>query len=232
MWTFSWLPPTMPSALQRLVWASLSPLNSPSVSWGLFTLVLAPQALPLSHRASVHLSQLPGPSLCIMGLVCTCLGSPDPASMPRGLCACCISLPAYPVCRRGGGGAGKGAGGGEGRAGMFFFHLPVLTLCTLRFVCTAEVCMPWLSWAHPLCHEGCVCWSGLYAVRLLAPRALQSAAGASVGFSQFPKPAVSSGPQSMSSLQAEKCSFLCFLPSKSLLCLVFQDSTAPLWTQL
>ena len=214
----------MPSALQRLVWASLSPLNSPSVSWGLFTLVLAPQALPLSHRASVHLSQLPGPSLCIMGLVCTCLGSPDPASMPRGLCACCISLPAYPVCRR---------GGGRGREGWC-----VLLSSPCAHPLHPEVCVHCrglyakLSWAHPLCHEGCVCWSGLYAVRLLAPRALQSAAGASVGFSQFPKPAVSSGPQSMSSLQAEKCSFLCFLPSKSLLCLVFQDSTAPLWTQL
>ena len=140
MWTFSWLPPTMPSALQRLVWASLSPLNSPSVSWGLFTLVLAPQALPLSHRASVHLSQLPGPSLCIMGLVCTCLGSPDPASMPRGLCACCISLPAYPVCRR---------GGGRGREGW----------CVLL----SSPC------AHPLHPEVCVHCRGLYAMALLGP---------------------------------------------------------------
>ena len=197
--------------------------------------------LPLCHGACLHLSWPPRPSLWVTGLLCICLSSPGPLSASWGLYALVSDHQTQPLCH----GACVlvvlacqptlyvvGAGGGEGRAGVFFFHLPVLTLCTLRFVCTAEVCMPWLSWAHPLCHEGCVCWSGLYAVRLLAPRALQSAAGASVGFSQFPKPAVSSGPQSMSSLQAEKCSFLCFLPSKSLLCLVFQDSTAPLWTQL
>ena len=67
---------------------------------------LGPQALPLSHGASVHLSQLPVPSLCIMGLLCTCLRSPDPGSMSRGLCACYISLPAYPVCCRDGEGKG------------------------------------------------------------------------------------------------------------------------------
>lgn len=36
------------------------------------------------------------------------------------------------------------------------------------------------------------------------------------------------GPQSMSCSRAEKCSFPCLLPSKSLLCLVFQDGTVPL----
>lgn len=50
--------PTLPSVSLRIVWDSLRLLSFPSVSWGL-----------------VHLSQLPGPAFCIVGLVCTCLDS-------------------------------------------------------------------------------------------------------------------------------------------------------------
>ena len=65
--------------------------------------------------------------------------------------------------------------------------------CVLEsFVCCASAC-----WACPLC------------------------CGPSVGFSLVPKLTVWSRPWSMSCLWAEKCSFLCFLPFKSLLYLSF-----------
>ena len=62
--------PTVPSVSWRLLWASLSPRNSPPVLW-----------------AHVHLSKLHSPSLCITGLVCACLSSTGPSSSSRGLCA-------------------------------------------------------------------------------------------------------------------------------------------------
>ena len=61
---------TMPSASWRLVWASLSPLSSPSVSW-----------------SSVHLPRPPEPSLCVVRLMCTCLGLTGLPSAPHNLCA-------------------------------------------------------------------------------------------------------------------------------------------------
>ena len=148
------------------MWASLSPLSSPSVSRGLCALVFTLQAHPLCYRACVHLSWLMGPALCIEGFVCTCFGSP-----------------AHPLCHR---------------ACVSFFWLPGPTFSATRVVCTVEVCTP-LHSRHPgpaLC-------------------------GASMGFSPFAKPAVQAGPQPVSCLCAEKCSFLCFQPSRSLLCQVF-----------
>ena len=65
----------VPSASQRLVWASLSPLSLTSVSRGLCALVLVPKALPLCCGASVHLFWLPWLALCFTGLVCPYLGS-------------------------------------------------------------------------------------------------------------------------------------------------------------
>ena len=74
------------------------------------------------------------------------------------------------------------------------------------YVLQRFVCMPLLApWTHPL-HW----W-------------------VSVGFSQFPKPAVWSGLQYVSCLWAEKCSFLCFMLSGSLLHPASRDSTAPPW---
>ena len=61
---------TMPSASWRLVWASLSPLSSPSVSWSF-----------------VHLPRPPEPSLCVVRLMCTCLGLTGLPSAPHNLCA-------------------------------------------------------------------------------------------------------------------------------------------------
>lgn len=56
---------------------------------------------------------------------------------------------------------------------------------------------------------------------------LLSAPGASVCFSGFSRPAIWLGPWSVSCLWAEKCNFLCFLPSRSLLCHNSKDSAAP-----
>lgn len=60
---------TLLSALQRLVWASLSLLSSPSVSWGLGTLV------------SAH-----WPDLYVTGIACSSFSSPSPPSVPRDIC--------------------------------------------------------------------------------------------------------------------------------------------------
>ena len=105
------------------MWASLTPLSSPSMLWGLCVLVLAPLARLLCQWSCMHLCRL------------TSL-----LSMSRGFC--------------------------------------VLLLA---------------PWAHPLCCR------------------------APVGLSQFSKLAILLLPQSVSFLWAEKCSYLCFLPSKSCL---------------
>ena len=59
-----------PSASQRLVWTSLSPLTSPSASRSLRALVSAPRA-----------------GLCVVGLVWTSFSPPCPLSVLRGVCA-------------------------------------------------------------------------------------------------------------------------------------------------
>ena len=226
--------------ITEALWASLNPLSSPFVLWGLCALMSSPQASPVYHGAFAHLSLLPVPAICIVGLLFTCLSSLCPPSaswgfyalvsdhQTQGLChgACVLVILAcqptlYVV------------GMGRGREGWcVLFSSP---------------------WACPLHPKVCVHCRGLYATAVLGPPSVPQGlcvlerfvccatpgtpsppinCRASVGFSQLPMPAISSGPQSMSSLQAEKCSFLCFLPSKSLLCLVLQDSTAPLWAQL
>ena len=76
-----------PSALQRLGWASLSTLVTPSVSLGLCALVLAPDVRPLCHGACVHLSWLPQCGFCMAGLACTCFSSPCLPSASQGLYA-------------------------------------------------------------------------------------------------------------------------------------------------
>ena len=76
---------------------------------------------------------------------------------------------------------------------------------------------------HPVVY---VLWRGLYALPLSAPQAFPLCCGVSMGFSQSSEPADWSGLHSVSCLRAENCGFLCFLPSKSLLCPVFWDSAA------
>jgi len=61
----------------------------PSGSWAHF----------LCHSACVHLSQLPGPSLCVVGLVCTCFISLGRPSMLQGLCALASAPWSYRLCR-------------------------------------------------------------------------------------------------------------------------------------
>lgn len=115
--------PTLFSASWRLVWASLTPLSSPSMLWGLCVLVLAPGARLLCRGSCIHLCRL------------TSL-----LSMSQGLCVLLLAPQAHPLCYR-----------------------------------------------------------------------------APVGLSQFPKPVILLLPVFMSFLWAEKCSYLCFLPSKSCL---------------
>ena len=91
------------------------------------------------------------------------------------------------------------------------------------------VCSSFISPAHPLHPVICVHWRGLYAAFLSAPWSCPLFHGASVSFFWFPEPAIWLGPQSVSCLWAEKCNFLCFLPSKSLFCPVSWDSSAPPW---
>ena len=71
---------------QRLVWASLRPLSSLSVSQGLCALVSAPWALSLCCGAYVHLFHLTGHTLYVAGLVSTYLGSLVLPSMSWGFC--------------------------------------------------------------------------------------------------------------------------------------------------
>ena len=66
----------------------------------------------------------------------------------------------------------------------------------------------------------------MYVSPLSAPQACPLCCGVSMGFSRSSEPTDLLGPQSVSCLRAEKCSFLYFLPSKSLLCPVFRDSAA------
>lgn len=90
--------------------------------------------------------------------------------MSRGTCACYISLPSLPCMLSG--------WGGEGRAGVFFFHLPGLALCTLRFVYCRGLYAT-LSWSHPLC-KGCVCWKVCMLCHSWHPRPQSTA-----GYSRF-----------------------------------------------
>lgn len=129
----------------------MSPLPAPPPpppccgTWGLFSTPWA----PLCAVGLGGLSPLPGPPsvlwgscvlalapwapLCVSGLVCTFPLSPGPPSASWDLCCSCFLSPACTHCCR---------------AWVFFFWLPRPTLCAVRFVCTAEVCMPPLS-QHP-----------------------------------------------------------------------------------
>ena len=78
---------TLPSVLQRLVWPSLSPLSSSSMSWGLFVFLSAPWPalwavlfVCAEEVCMPLLSWHPWPTLCTMGLPCASLGSLSPLS--------------------------------------------------------------------------------------------------------------------------------------------------------
>ena len=131
----------------------------------------------LPHRACVHLPQLPEPSLCIKGLMCSFSGS---------------SAPLYPV------------------------------FCVLWRSFYAPLLLAPQAWS--MCYGLCA----LDATPLLTLQAHPLSCRASLGFFLFPEPTVWSESQTM----AEKRSFVCFLPSESLLCPAFWDSSAPLWAPL
>ena len=159
----------------------------------------------LLHRACLWLT---GPASMLQGL-CV-LWAPQASSAPWSLCA----LERF-VCH------------------TFLGNLGMPSaphgLCALeRFVCCATLSYPGLSSAL----QGLCVLQRFVCCPSLGNPACLLCCGTSMGFSQFPKPAVWSGPQSEHLLWAENCSFLCFLPSWSLLCPVFWDSTARPWACL
>ena len=150
MWIFSWL--------LACAFCFVETCGLPSVPW----------AHPECHGACVHspwlarpaqyvmrlvglggLSPLPGPPsvlwgscvialapwapVCVSGLVCTFPLALGPPSASWDLYCSCFVSPACTHCCR---------------AWVFFFWLRRPSLCAVRFVCTAEVCMPPLS-QHP-----------------------------------------------------------------------------------
>ena len=132
--------------------------------------------------------------------------SPRPCPLHRGdLCGLPSAPGALPVRR-------------EANVHLARAHGPAL--CASQSLCTVEVGMPPLSRHAGLCCEGCACWS-LYASPLLAPQA--------AGLLWASPHSLSLPSGWVYSLWAvhglKSAAFLCFLPSKALLCLVFQDST-------
>ena len=142
---------------RRLVWVSLRPLSSASVS-----------------RTCVHLTQFPRSTLCVVGL-CALISAPGAHSASQGYCGlvlapcacllCCgvyVHLLHLTLSRR-----------------LFAFLSAVLEgLCALpKFACLPSMtpqarnlrrlCLSARShsatWASPLCCKGCVHWLGLYA---------------------------------------------------------------------
>ena len=80
--------PALPSVSWKLVWASLSPLSSPSMLRGLCALLSSHQACPLCSSACVHLSWPPGPAICVAGLCALVLA---PQACPL-CCRACVHL--------------------------------------------------------------------------------------------------------------------------------------------
>ena len=86
------------SALQWLVWASFSPLNSLSVSQGCVHLTLSSWGPPSTSWGLCTLVSATQHGLCVPELVWTCFGSQCSPSPLRGLCAF-VSLPSL-FCAR------------------------------------------------------------------------------------------------------------------------------------
>jgi len=110
------------------------------------------------------------------------------------------------------------------RACVFFFPVPSPALCVAGLACSSFQSPSLASVLQGLCSlKMFVCCASLI---VPGPPSVEW------GFSWFPIPAIWPGPQSLSCLWAEKCSFFYFLPSRSLLCPAFRDSTAPPWAHL
>ena len=105
-----------------------------------FAFICISPAHTLCHRACAHLFHLSLLSLCIMGLVRTCLSSWGPPSALWDLCALVSPQQAHPLCHR---------------VCVFFFQLPGSALCDTRFVYSVP-----LSACRPaLCITGFLCAS-------------------------------------------------------------------------
>ena len=146
---------------------------------------------------------------------CTCMNLPqitEPTLYCTGLVCTCLGSPGPPSML-------------WGLCALVSAHWPVCYAMGL-------VCSSFGSLGPPLCPKVYVCYRSLYATPLSAPWACPLCCGATVGFPLVPWACCLGGDTSVCSLWAEKCSFLCFIPSKSLLCLVFWDSVAPPWACL
>ena len=78
---------TLPSASQTCVGFPQPHELARCVAGRLHLFRFGSPARSLCHRASTHGFQLSPPTLCIAGLVCTCLASAGSPSMSRGFCA-------------------------------------------------------------------------------------------------------------------------------------------------
>ena len=184
------------------LWASLNPLSSPFVLWGLCALMSSPQVSPVYHGACVHLSLLPVPAICFVGLVFTCLSSLCPPSASRVLCAFVLS------------------------------HLPDLFVTRL-------MCSSLDSPGLPSVLRGLCVLQGFVHHATLGYLGLPSVSQVLCALTRFvclphsvPQVHCLVGATIRELFMGWKCSFLCFLPSKSLLCQVSQDSASPPWAHL
>ena len=126
--------PELTLSVMELVCTHLGLPGPPSMSWGLWGSGACLRFLgpPLCCGAR-GLVSAPWAPLCVSGLVFTFPLSPGPPSASWNLyCPCSVSPACTHCCR----------------AWVFFFWLRRPTLCAVRFVCTAEVCMSPLS-QHP-----------------------------------------------------------------------------------
>ena len=157
-------------------------------------------------------SQFPRSTLCITELVWTCFGSPCWPSASRGLCAFVSSHCLHSLSR-----------------GLFVLLSAVQGgLCVLP----KSVCLPSIGTPVPLFALA------VFVCRLPEPT-LCAARIVCAGWVCMPHHSVPGarthhlfGATVHELLRAEKYSFLCLLPFKSLLCLVLEDFPAPLWAYL
>ena len=203
--------------LSQHIFTGTSPL--PTCPWNLCQCFCSPASSCTAGwsflvRGFMGLFSAPWPRKVSQRLVWAFLGPAELTPCFSGLVCTCLGSPGLPSVSR-------------GLCALVLAHQPALyivglvcSFCSLglptvplRVVYAGEVCM------FPL--SICFCTPGLLF-------ALQGFCG----LLWLPRACPLVGTTVMSSLSAEKFRFLCLLSSKSRLCPVFQDSSAPLWVRL
>ena len=203
--------------LSQHIFTGTSPL--PTCPWNLCQCFCSPASSCTAGwsflvRGFMGLFSAPWPRKVSQRLVWAFLGPAELTPCFSGLVCTCLGSPGLPSVLR-------------GLCALVLAHQPALyivglvcSFCSLglptvplRVVYAGEVCMLPLSISF--------CTPGLLF-------ALQGFCG----LLWLPRACTLVGTTVMSSLSAEKFRFLCLLSSKSWLCPVFQDSSAPLWVRL